>query len=183
MVDYTNPVTTTFELQRKTLKQGQKALEQTVELQQEMAQGTVELIDSSEVAQRHAVDFQHKTAHTALDNVEQMLPGSEASMEQVREFVDEQFQFLLENHADAFEALRGELENGVDAHGELSDDYLETVDEQLSLLLQAHEDLETQSIEMSEQVEQQVETVEEQLGEFQSQVQSVSEQALETAEV
>ena len=183
MVDYTNPITTTFELQRKTLKQGQKALEQGVELQQEMAQSTVDMVDSSESAQRHAVDFQHKTAHAALDNVEQMVPGSEASIVQVREFVDEQFEFLLENHAEAFDTLRGELKDGVEAHGELSDDYLETVEEQLSLLLQAHEDLESQSIEMTEQVEEQMDIVEEQVEEFQTQVQTASEQALETAEV
>ena len=113
MVDYTAPVTTTFELQRQTIEQGTQALHRTVELQQRMNDAMVDGIESSETAQRRLVELQQDAIHQTMDAVEANVPGVEGNLEDIRAAVDEQFDLLLENHAEAFDTLSEEVEEGI----------------------------------------------------------------------
>ena len=182
MAEYTTPVTTTFEMQRQAIKQGQNALEQGVEFQQTMSEALVDSMGSQESAQRRTVELSKTAFHSYLDAMESTIPGAAGSVEEVREAVDEQFEFLLENHAELFESIEEETREGMDAYDELAGDYLDAMDEQLEMVLDAHEDLEDQSIEAAEQVEDQLEQMQDQVEEVQDQVQEVQEQAQESLE-
>ncbi|MEF8785704.1 MAG: hypothetical protein V5A45_07190 [Haloarculaceae archaeon] len=182
MVDYTTPVTTTFELQRQTIEQSQQALHRTVELQQRVNNAVVDSMESSESAQRRLVELQQNALHNTLDAVEANVPGVGEQLTELRDAVDEQYEMLLENHAEAFDTLSEELDEGIATYDDVSGDYLGALEEQVDLLLETHEELETQSVEAVEQLATQVEELQAQVEEMQSQMQEVSEQAVEAVE-
>ena len=109
------------------------------------------------------------------DAVAANVPGSDAAVQEVREAVDEGYDALLENHAEAFEAVAAEFEDNAGAFEDLSADYLEALDEQIALLVEAHEDLEAQSVEAIEQAAEGFE-------ELQAQLEDVQQQAAEAVE-
>jgi len=113
----TTPITTAFEAQRATIEQSQRAFE-------------------------HSVEFQRTAVHSYLDAVESTVPGASAAAEELRAAVDEQFEFLLDNHAEVFESVAAEYEDGLAAHDELTEDSLEALAEQVDLLVEAHDAVE-----------------------------------------
>ncbi|PSQ28316.1 hypothetical protein BRD06_04205 [Halobacteriales archaeon QS_9_67_15] len=167
---YTTHITTAFEMQRATIEQSQRAFEQTLDFQQTVNEAVVNGFDSQESAQRRGVELSQTVLHSYLDIVESSVPGAAGSVDEVRAAVDEQFDFLLENHAEVFETVAAEYEQGIDAYDELTADYVEAVDEQVEMLVEAHEELESQSVDVAEQWG-------EQLGDLQEQVTDVQEQA------
>jgi gas vesicle protein len=181
MVDYTTPLTTTFELQRKTLSQGQRAIEGSLEFQKEMTGAALDTLEVHESSQRQAVEFLQDSFHRTLDAAEG-LPGAASMTEEVRTTVDEQYDELLAAHEDAFDTIESELDDGFESYDEMTVEYLDTLDEQLDMLLEAHEDLEEQSVEATEQVSEQVEDLQEQVEDVQEQIQDVSEQAADAVE-
>jgi ABC-type transporter Mla subunit MlaD len=182
MTEYTTPITTTFEMQRQAIKQGQQAFEQSIEFQQTVSEAFVDSLDSQESAQRRTVELSKTAFHGYLDAVESTVPGAAGSVEEIRGAIDEQFEFLLENHAELFENIEAETRDGLDAYEDLTTDYLDAMDEQIEMVMEAHEDLEGQSIEAAEQVEDQLEQMQDQVEQVQDQVQEVQEQAAEQLE-
>jgi uncharacterized phage infection (PIP) family protein YhgE len=106
----------------------------------------------------------------------------EGSLDELRDAIDEQYQMLLETHADLFANVESGFEEGVDASDEMMAESLEALDEQLQMVLEAHEELETQSLEAVEQFAEQVDEVQAQMEDMQAQMQDASERALETIE-
>lgn len=182
MVDYTTPVTTTFEMQRQSIEQGQRALTQSVEFQKQMTSAMLDSMESTESAQRRTVELLQEGIHNTLDVIEANVPGADVGTEDMRAAVDEQFEMLLENHAEAFDALTEEVDEGVASYDEMTGDYLAAVEDQLELLLDAHEELEVQSVEAVEQLAEQVEEMQDQMEEMQAQMRDVSEQTVEAVE-
>jgi len=177
MADYTNPVATTFELQRRSIEQGQEALEQTLTFPTRVGDAAVDSLDSQESVQRNVVAFQQDAIHSLLDTVEETFPGAETSTNDVREVVDDQYDSVLEAHAELFENLSTSLEEGIEAYDDLSAETVEALEEALEELVDAQEELEEQSVEATEQVEEQFEELQAQVEDVQEQIQSVSEDA------
>ncbi|MEF8813320.1 MAG: hypothetical protein V5A55_05825 [Halovenus sp.] len=167
MVDYTRPVTTAFELQRRTIKQSQEALSQSIEFQKRFNEAVVDGMAGQESAQRRAVELQREAIHDALDALETNVPGAEDATAEVRDTVDEQFEQLLANHEEAFEDVTAELREGTETYDEFAVEYLDALDEQLALVVDAHEELEAQSTEVAEQLDQQFEELREQVQDMQ----------------
>src|SRR6056297_1519469 len=167
MVDFTQPVKTTFELQRKSLEQGQQALEQTVDLQQRVGDAAIDGLDASESVQRSAVELNQDLVHSVLDAIEANVPGTEDTLVELRDGLDEQYDALLENHEELFANLTDEVEDGVANVDEMSEEYLDVLDEQLDMLLEAHEELEGQSVEAVDELGEQVEEIQQQAEEIQ----------------
>ena len=182
MVDYTQPVKATFELQRKSLEQGQQALEQTLDLQHRVGQAAVDGLEAQESAQRNAVELHQDFVHSVLDAVETNVPGSEDMTVELREMLDEQYATLLENHEELFDSITAEVEDGISTVDEMSEEYFTVLEEQLDLLYDAHEELEGQSVEAVEEMQEQVEELQSQAEEMQAQMQDASEQAVESVE-
>ena len=183
MVDYTTPVTTAFQMQRQTITQSQKALEQSVAFQQNLNEAFVNSLDSQESAQRRGVELSKTAFHSYLDALESAAPGMGATFDELRNTVDEQYDFLLENHAALFDNIESEMSEGVDAYDQMTDEYLDAVDEQISMLVEAHEELEAQSVEAAEQFGDQLEEVQEQVEEVQAQVEAVQAEAADAVDV
>lgn len=181
MTDYTTPITTTFELQRRTLAQGQRAIEGSIQFQREMANAAIDTLELQEASQRQAVEFLQDSVHRTLDAFEG-IPGAAGMTDEIRTTVDEQYEELLEGHAEAFDTVESEFGGSLDAYDEMTAEYLDTLDEQLDTLLEAHEEFEHQSIEATQQVGEQVEELQEQVEDVQQQIQDVSEQAADAIE-
>lgn len=182
MVNYTSPIETTFELQRKSLEQGQQAFEQGLDFQRRVSDSLIDGLATQEDVQRSIVELHRDTVYSVLDAVEG-LPGAEVGAEDLRETLDDGYSEILDGHADAFETISEELESGVDSYDEFTEDLLNTIDEQLDILVSAHEELEEQSIEAAEELTGQLEELQGQVEDVQSQVQQVSEEAAEAIEV
>jgi len=182
MVDYTTPVTTAFEMQRATIEQSQKALQQGVSFQQNVNEAVIGSLDTQESAQRRGVELSKTAFHSYLDAVEASMPGMGGTVDEMRQAVDEQYDFLLENHAEVFDNVESEMLEGVEAYDEMTEDYVTAVDEQVTLLVEAHEELESQSVEVAEQFGAQLEEVQEQVEEIQEQVEEVQAQAADAVE-
>ena len=182
MVDYTTPVTTAFEMQRATIEQSQKALEQSVSFQKNVNEAVIDSLDTQESAQRRGVELSKTAFHSYLDAVEATVPGMGGTVDELRQAVDEQYDFLLENHAEVFDNVESEMLEGVEAYDEMTEDYVTAVDEQVTLLVEAHEELESQSVEVAEQFGEQLEEVQEQVEEIQEQVEEVQAQAADAVE-
>jgi len=182
MADYTTPVTATFEMQRTAIKQSQQAVEQSMAFQQNVGQAFLDSLDTQESAQRRGVELGQQAIHGYLDAVESTVPGVAGTVDEVRDAVDEQFEFLLENHAEAFESLESELGEGIDAYDELTTDYVEAMSEQIEMVLEANEEFEGQSVEAVEGMQEQVEQLQDQVEQVQDQVREVQEQAQEQIE-
>jgi len=182
MVDYTTPVTTAFEMQRATIQQSQKALEQSISFQKNVNEAVVDSLDTQQSAQRRSVELSKTAFHSYLDAVEATVPGMGGTVDEIRQAVDEQYDFLLENHAELFDNVESEMVEGVEAYDEMSEEYVAAIDEQVEMLVEAHEELEGQSIEVAEQFGDQLEEVQEQVEEIQSQVEEVQSQAADAVE-
>jgi len=170
MVDYTSPITATFELQRQTIKQSQEALEQGIEFQKDFNRALAEGLDGQEDAQRRVVELQREALLDTLETVETNIPGAEDATAEVRTTVDEQFDQLLDNHKEAFESIASGIEDGTQTRDEFVADYLDALDDQLSMVIDAHEDLESQSVEAADGVTGQLEKLQTQLEAVQQQV-------------
>lgn len=181
-MNYTQPITRTFELQRQSIEQGRQALEQTVEFNRRMAEAAVDSMDAQETMQRRAVELQQTAVHQALDAFEANTPGSESMTDDVRIAFDEQIESLLEVHEELFDNTSTELAEGVEAYDEMLTEYLDAVDEQIGMLLDTHEDIEAQSTEAVEQFGEQVDELQEQVEDVQQQMQDMSEQAADAVE-
>ncbi len=181
-MDYTSPITTTFEMQRATIEQGHRALKQGMEAQRSMNRAMVDSMDSQESAQRRLVELSRTLTESYLDAVESTMPGMGGTVEEMRTALDDQYEFLLENHAEAFDSMEVEMGEGADAYEELTDDYMGAVDEQIEMIVEAHEELEDQSVEATRQFAEQFDQLQEQVEEVQEQVREVQEQAAEAVE-
>ncbi|WP_436935873.1 hypothetical protein [Halovenus marina] len=182
MVDYTTPVTATFEMQRQSIKQGQDALEQSIELQKQFGQAFVSGLESQQQAQQTLVETSHGAVTETFDFMEANVPGVEAVIGQLRTAVDDGYDELLEAHAEAYDEVFANVDESMDAYDEFSAEYLEALDEQLELVLDAHGQFETQSVEATEQVAEQVGELEQTVEDVQAQIEEVSEQAADAIE-
>ena len=182
MSQYTTPVTTAFEMQRATIEQSQRAFEQSIEFQKNVNEAFIGSLDSQESAQRRGVELAQTAVHNYLDTVKSTVPGVAPTVEEIRTAVDEQYDFLLENHAEAFENVESELVEGADTYDEMTGDVVDALDEQIDLLVEAHEDLEDQSVEAVTQWGEQLEGLQDQVEEVQEEVREVQEQAADAVE-
>jgi len=174
MVNYTSPIEATFELQRKSLEQSQQAFQQTVDLPARLGEAAVDGLESQESVQRSVVELQQETLHTLLDTLEDGLSGVEAPTGDLREVIDDQYDVVLDNHAEFFDNLGNGVEEALQTYDEFSAESVEALEDLLDALVELQEELESQSVEAAEEVTEQVEElqgqVEEQLDDLQEQV-------------
>lgn len=74
MTEYTSPIEATFELQRKSIEQGQQVVEQGIDLQREFSQSLVDSLESQESFQRRLVELNRDTIQSVVEAVEDV-PG------------------------------------------------------------------------------------------------------------
>jgi uncharacterized phage infection (PIP) family protein YhgE len=174
---YTLPISTAFELQRTALEESRRAVDATLGLQEGINRSVVSSVESQERIQRRLLSMQQVTIHRIARRVEERSPGPPNVTAELLDVVDEQFNQLYQSHAELFDGISTELENGTDAYDEATEDSLDALDEQFDVLLHTSEQLEDQSIETAQQLEDQLALFEEQLAEVQAQIDRAKELA------
>ena len=183
---FTTPVSTAFEIQRNAIRQSQQAIESGVEFQKRLNAAALDGLDATEEAQRGTVEMTENAVHSYLDVVEATVPGAASITGQVRESVDGQFDTLYQAHEEAFDATEGEFAKGVDAYDEMTVEYLAALNDQVEALLDAHEEIEGQTLESFQLIETQFEELQAQFErsgeEMQAQFEAQSERFQEQFE-
>lgn len=176
---FTTPVSTVFQMQRSAIEQSQQAVENGVEFQKRLNAAMLDGVEATEEAQRGTVEMTENAVHSYLDVLEATVPGAASMTGQVRETVDGQFDSLYQAHEEAFEMTEGEIAKGVDAYDEMAVDYLAAMNDQIEALLEAHEEIEGQTLEAFQQAEGQFEEMQAQFEESGEEMQAQFEEQAE----
>lgn len=153
-----NPLTVAFELQRRTIEQSNEALKRSLAFQQQLNESLMGGIEHGTEAHQRSAELTRDAMHSYLDTIESAVPGSVAGIEQVRQAIDDQFDAAEQAGSEAAEMATGGIENAEEA----TQAYVDSIDQQLSVLLEAHEDIEAQTEDFLEQTETQLEQLREQ---------------------
>jgi len=172
---YTLPISTAFELQRTALEESRRAVDATLGLQEGINRSVASSVESQERIQRRLLSIQQVTIHRIARRVEKQSPGPPNVTAELLDVVDEQFNQLYQSHAELFDGISAELENGTDAYDEATEDSLKTLDDQFDVLFHTSEQLEDQSLETAQQLEDQLTLFEKQLEEVQTQIDRAKE--------
>lgn len=181
MTDDYSPLTNAFELQRTTIEQSREAFERIVEFQLQMSEAAVSGTEVTGELYRQGVEMNRRALHNYLDAVNATLPRSDDAIAQIRDTIDEQFDLLEEQQQEALSMAEENIEDTEQS----SDAYLEALDDQLDILIDAHKRTEQRTVEALEQIETQVEQLQEegqeQAAELQERVEYLQDQMQPTA--
>lgn len=155
MVGGTNQhATPIFEMHRRLIDESQHLLTQSVEAQRLSNRLLLRALKGQVMAQRNSVEMANSFVHGYLDGATATLPG-ENDTDRLHELVDEQFDQILEIHANTFGVFKDQVERSIDTYEELSAGYVDSVDDSFDSLLDTHHQFETQSIELVDHAEKQ----------------------------
>lgn len=151
------PLTTAFEFQRTTIEQSREAFERLIEFQLQLSEAAISGTEVTSDLYKQGIEMNRQALHNYLDAVEATLPRSGDAIVQIRDTIDEQFDQLEEQQQ---KALSMAEENISDVE-KSSETYLDALDDQLDVLIDAHERTEKRTVEALEQIETQVEQLQE----------------------
>jgi methyl-accepting chemotaxis protein len=95
-----NPLSTAFELQRKTIEQSNEAFKRSLDFQRQLNE---HLLGGAERANEQGAELTRKALHSYLDTIETAVPGADSGIEEVRSAIDEQFDAAEQAGAEAIE--------------------------------------------------------------------------------
>lgn len=151
MTEYTDPVTTAFEIQRTAVEQTHEALVRSADAQRQAAETAMGGLETWESLQSRGTEASRAGLHAYLDAVEEALPEGEAtSLEEAREAVDESFDQIEDLQAETWETVTDAVEESLDVYDEAADDYVEAVEDGFDAFLDAHEQVERQVTDATE---------------------------------
>jgi hypothetical protein len=172
MTENDPPVARFFELQRETIRETGEFLERVVEISADST-GSLSVERQQELAEE-TVKLARESTHRSLDAVETVTESGPADIDDARETVDETFDSLLDQQAEAFETIEAQSD-------EFESGATEQIDGQVEFLLEVTEELEEQLTEVAEQFVEQAEAGELTAG-IEDQLDSVAERVGAQAE-
>lgn len=175
MSEYSSPISIAFELQRSTIEGAQEAIENSVRVQKQFNDTVVDGFGPTREASERSTNLVRTGFDTYFDAMESLMPAG-AGIDEVREMTHEQLDLLEEGQLDAIEQFETGVTESADSTAAMLDDFLTALDEQVTTLLESHEDLEAQTIESLERL---VESVEDLQSEFEARNEEMQQQ-LET---
>lgn len=156
MSETSNPFTALFEMQRRTLQQGQRTLEQSTQMHQQMTDAFLDTMDTQKETQKKGVGTMKSATDAYLDAVESMTPGDTVAFEDAHAAVDDQFEAFDEVHSQLWDAFERNVRENADAYETASDRYLSLLNDSLDLLVEANRQWEEQSVAAAETVDEEM---------------------------
>lgn len=147
------PITTVFDVQRSAIEQSQSALKQTIDLQKRSSESLLRTLETAADASEQGNDLTKTAVDTYFDALEAAVPGTSEGVEELRASVHEQIEVGEDVQAESWEAVRELAEQNADAAGEFADNYAAVVDDSFDAFLEAHEQVEEQTVSAAESVE------------------------------
>lgn len=178
MSEYSTPVSVAFEFQRSTIQSAHEVVENGIEAQKQFSAAMVDGFGPARDASERNADIVRTGVDTYFDAIEAVVPAG-SGVEEVREITHEQLDLFEESQLDAIDQLESGFDESAETTGEMLDEFLSALDEQVTTLLNAHEDLEGQTIEMLERLEDSLEDLQ---AEFEARGEEMQEQLEAQAE-
>lgn len=137
-----------FDLQRASFEQGQQAIEQGLETQQQFAESAIRTgVATQRSMQRQGIEV---TRRWTVASTGAMWAGTDGDR---REEVDEQFDALVDAQEDTWDAFEESLEEGLAAYEELTERQKEFVGQSVTSFTDTSERMEGTVIEIAEETE------------------------------
>lgn len=178
MSEYSTPVSVAFEFQRSTIQSAHEVVENGIEAQKQFNAAMVDGFGPARDASERNTDLVRTGVDTYFDAIEAVVPAG-SGVDEVREITHEQLNLFEESQLDAIDQLEGGFDESTQTTDEMLDEFLSALNEQVTTLLNAHEDLEGQTIEMLERLEDGIEDLQ---AEFEARGEEMQEQLEAQAE-
>lgn len=153
-IESADPVLALFDAQRTMIRQGQQAFERTLALQRTANQMALTGLQGQAALQRQGTNLARTATHSSLRSMEALFGMADSPREY--EAIDEQFAQLRQTQSEVFDAMEQQLELGAESFGELSEEYVDTLEEQTELTLETLDVVEDQTAEGVDQFGEQV---------------------------
>lgn len=180
--DNTSPIGRMFELQRETMKQSQRMIEESAQVPAEMADSMREAAESHTDTHGEAIEFGQRAINDVLDTVEATSPAGEETIADIRSAVDEGFDDLADQHDELVESMDEAAAEGIEEYSEVVEQTLDYLDTQLDLVLEASEEMESQTVEGFEEVIDQYEQLQADIAEQAEELPGSTQEQLTTFE-
>lgn len=148
-----NPMKPVFQMQRTMLESSQQATHDVVEAQKEAVAQMTESVEQYQSFSEQNADLSKKALHAYFDAVESMMPEGTMDFSEFEQLLDEQYDALTENQAQMMTAAVEAMEENADAFDQYADSYTEVVDSSFDSFLEAHERIEGNFEDATEQLE------------------------------
>lgn len=140
-----NPFAPMFELQRQSIEQGRKMIEQSIEVQREMNESVVTAMERQRSAQEKGVDVLKSATGTSLNAATAATPTDSKTVTDIQRTVDDQFDALSDIHADVWESTERNIETGTEISEDMNELLLSFVDDSVEMVLKTNEQFEAAS--------------------------------------
>ncbi|WP_245853059.1 helix-hairpin-helix domain-containing protein [Natrinema ejinorense] len=158
-----SPIRAMFDAQRTAVKQSQQLFKQGMATQRNADTMALTGLKGQKSLQRQQLEIAQAATHGYLSATAAMLPSDDAP--EVHRTIDEAFGQLETTHTEFYDALERELERDVDSANELSEEFVDALDEQTDQLLEMTRSVEDQTVqnvdELSGQLREQLERTQE----------------------
>ncbi|MFW5965603.1 MAG: hypothetical protein ACOCP3_02515 [Halodesulfurarchaeum sp.] len=145
-----SPFGAVFEMQRELIDRSLEVAEESVSAPAEVGSAMQSRADEHVDVHQRAITVGRQQIEAILDAMEAAIPSEEASLENLRESVDEGFDDLLAAHDEAVESREQAVKAGIDEYETAVEDVLEFLDTQLDLLNRANEDFGSRTVDALE---------------------------------
>jgi hypothetical protein len=157
MNDTTNPMTAAFEMQRQMIEQTQELTHETIDAQTQVVEQFLANVENLETLTEQNNEVSQQAIHAYLDAIETVMPEDSTDFSEIEQLVDDGFEQLSENQAEAFTAMTDAIEDGAAAYDEFAAAYTDAVDSSFDAFLETHERVEADVESAAENVEAAVE--------------------------
>lgn len=151
MSNNTTPVEMFFQLQRDTIKGSQEVLESTLAFPKEIGETFGLAGESGREMRDQSLEMSRESLHRTIDLFES-IPGDSLQTAELRDSVDETFDSLKESNEDACNSMSQEYDR-------FEEEILESYSDQIELLVDLNEQLETQIKDTVETLDEDLEAV------------------------
>ena len=140
-----SPIRTMFDVQRTAVKQSQQLFKQGLSTQRNVDTMALTGLKGQESLQRQQLELAQAVSHSYVSATAALFPSDEPS--DAHQTIDETFAQLKSTHAEFYDALERELERDVDSASDLSEEFVEALDEQTDQLLEMTRTVEDQTVQ------------------------------------
>lgn len=156
MSEFSSPMSAVFEFQRSAIQGTHEAIENGVQAQKSLNETFVDGFGPARATSERSTDLARMGIDAYFDAVESAVPAG-SGFGEVREMMHESIDTLEKSQLDALDEFEVNLQESAESTAELLDEFLAALDEQVATLLDAHEDLEDQTVEALERLEDSIE--------------------------
>lgn len=189
MSEYSSPVSVAFEFQRNAIRGTCDIMENSVRAQQNLNEAVSDGFGPARNTTERGTDMFRTGLDAYFDAVESAVPAG-SGFGELREMMHESLGTFEKSQLDAIEGFETNFDEGTDSAGEMLEEFLSALDDQVTTMLDAHENLEAQTVEALERLEDGIEELltevesrgEEMQNQFESQAEAVQEQLEEVTE-